>query len=272
MVVFKGQDEGPSSADGIAGHITEIRLNNRVKTMLGWREKREVRERVDLLSNELFEAMRASEEEIDETALSPNLLSRVQSRIAINRRRMEIASLAQSNSHARRHRSYLAWAAPTAAAAAILLALTCVAYLSRTNRTTSATREIAKVSPAADEPTASVQLTREAAKEAASARSKFQSVSKVRRHHPAGETANFELAELMSEEQQATEFLPLTLIPEGRPEEKAGENHQIVRMTLPRTALLAFGVPMNMERAGELVTADVMFGEDGVAHAIRFVH
>ncbi len=80
------------------------------------------------------------------------------------------------------------------------------------------------------------------------------------------------LNELMSEEQQATEFLPLTFVPEGKAEEKAGENRQIVRMTLPRTALLAFGVPMNMERAGELVTADVMFGEDGVAHAIRFVH
>jgi hypothetical protein len=238
--------------------------------MFGWREKRGARERVDLLSSELFEAMRASEEEIDETALSPDLLSRVQSRIAIKRRRMEIGSLVQSDSHARGHRSYLAWAT---AAAAILLALTFVAHLSRTNRTTSAPREIAKVSPAAAEPAASTQLTKEPAKEAA-ARLRPQSVSKVRRHQRVrnDDIATFRLNELMSEEQQATEFLPLTFVPEGRPEEKAGENRQIVRVTLPRTALLAFGVPMNMERVGELVTADVMFGEDGVAHAIRFVH
>jgi hypothetical protein len=233
--------------------------------MFGWREKRGARARVDLLSNELFEAMRASEEEIDETALSPNLLSRVQSRIAIKRRRMEIGSPVQSHGRARRHRSYLAWAT---AAAAILLALTFVVHLSRTNRTTSVPREIAKVSPAA--------AAQPPAKEAASALPTLrpQSVSKVRRHQRvrADDIAPLRLAELMPEEQQATEFLPLTFVPEGRPDEKAGENRHIVRMTLPRTALLAFGVPMNMERVGELVTADVMFGEDGVAHAIRFVH
>jgi hypothetical protein len=218
--------------------------------------------------------MRASEEEIDETALSSDLLSRVQSRIAIKRRRMEIGSLVHSHGHARHHRSYVAWLAWATAAAAILLALTFVAHLSRTNRTTSVTLEIAKVSPAAvAEPPAS---TEPPAKETASALPGLrpQSASKVRRHQRvrADDIATFRLNELMSEEQQATEFLPLTFVPEGRPEEKAGENHQIVRMTLPRTALLAFGVPMNMERAGELVTADVMFGEDGVAHAIRFVH
>jgi len=238
--------------------------------MFGWREKRGARGRVDLLSSELFEAMRATEEEIEETALSPDLLTRVQSRIAIKRRHMEIGSLVQSHGHARRHRSYLAWAT---VAAAVLLALTFVAHLSRTNRTTSVMQEISKVSTAA-EPAASTQLAQEPAKEAASARLRPQSVSKVRRHQRvrSDDIATFRLNELMSEEQQATEFLPLTFVPEGKPEEKAGENRQIVRMTLPRTALLAFGVPMNMERAGELVTADVMFGEDGVAHAIRFVH
>jgi hypothetical protein len=239
--------------------------------MFGWREKRGARGRVDLLSSELFEAMRASEDEIEETALSPDLLSRVQSRIAIKRRRMEAGSLVQSHGHARRHRSYLAWAT---AAAAILLALTFVAHLSRTNRTTAVPQEIVKVSPAAAEPAAPTQLAQEPAKEAASARLRPQSVSKVRRHQRvrADDIATLRLNELMSEEQQATEFLPLTFVPEGKAEEKAGENRQIVRMTLPRTALLAFGVPMNMERAGELVTADVMFGEDGVAQAIRFVH
>ena len=65
----------------------------------------------------------------------------------------------------------------------------------------------------------------------------------------------------------ATEFLPLTYV-----DDLGGQQSgHIVRMKVPRSALIAFGVPMNMERAGELITADVMIGDDGLARAIRFV-
>ena len=46
---------------------------------------------------------------------------------------------------------------------------------------------------------------------------------------------------------------------------------QIVRVELPRSALANFGLPVNMERYNEKVKADVIFGVDGLAHAIRFV-
>jgi hypothetical protein len=46
---------------------------------------------------------------------------------------------------------------------------------------------------------------------------------------------------------------------------------QIVRVELPRSALLAFGLPMNVNRYHEKVKADVFFGADGTARAIRFV-
>lgn len=46
---------------------------------------------------------------------------------------------------------------------------------------------------------------------------------------------------------------------------------QLVRVELPRSALLSFGLPMNVERADERVKADVLVGNDGVARAIRFV-
>jgi hypothetical protein len=254
--------------------------------MFGWREKRGTRERVDLLSSELFEAMRASEEEIDETALSPDLLSRVQGRIASRRRRIEIGPSVQSPGYTRGYKSYLAWAT---VAAAVLLALTFAARLTRTHRTNTAPQEIVEVSrsaisgpPAtADQPAAQPAAQPEAQPAAQPAEEtvspKPASLPLLRTEtgrktrHPRARTSDTAMAALMSEEQQATEFLPLTLIPE-EPEERAGENHQIVRVTLPRTTLLAFGVPMNMEHAGELVTADVMLGADGVAHAIRFVH
>jgi hypothetical protein len=46
---------------------------------------------------------------------------------------------------------------------------------------------------------------------------------------------------------------------------------RVVRVQLPRSALRAFGLPMNEDRAEEWVKADVLLGEDGLARAVRFV-
>ena len=46
---------------------------------------------------------------------------------------------------------------------------------------------------------------------------------------------------------------------------------QLVRVQLPRSALMRFGLPVNMDRANERVKADVLLGSDGIARAIRFV-
>jgi len=46
---------------------------------------------------------------------------------------------------------------------------------------------------------------------------------------------------------------------------------QLVRVELPRSALMRFGLPVNTERASERVKADVLVGSDGIARAIRFV-
>ena len=64
----------------------------------------------------------------------------------------------------------------------------------------------------------------------------------------------------------ATDFMPmngsdLTPIDSG----------SVVRVELPRSALESFGFPMNKERAGERIKADVVVGNDGLARAIRFV-
>jgi hypothetical protein len=50
-----------------------------------------------------------------------------------------------------------------------------------------------------------------------------------------------------------------------------GDGGQLVRVELSRSALIAFGVPMNVNRYNEKVKAEVLFGMDGMAHAIRFV-
>lgn len=50
------------------------------------------------------------------------------------------------------------------------------------------------------------------------------------------------------------------------------EGSGVVRVLVPRTTLLAFGLPMNHERAFEPLQAEVLIGEDGAAKAIRFLN
>ena len=65
----------------------------------------------------------------------------------------------------------------------------------------------------------------------------------------------------------ATDFIPLGNINNT----SLQEGGTIVRVELPRSALVRFGLPVNMDRVNENVKADVWLGVDGLAHAIRFV-
>jgi len=65
----------------------------------------------------------------------------------------------------------------------------------------------------------------------------------------------------------ATDFIPLRYMNAA----SLQEGGQIVRVEVPRSALANFGLPVNMDRYNERVKADVLFGVDGLAHAIRFV-
>ncbi|HKG12919.1 MAG TPA: hypothetical protein VKB12_06255 [Pyrinomonadaceae bacterium] len=64
-----------------------------------------------------------------------------------------------------------------------------------------------------------------------------------------------------------TEFIPLVRDAFFAQSEGA----HLVRVELPRSALASFGIPVNADRAGDRVKADVLLGEDGTARAIRFV-
>lgn len=73
-----------------------------------------------------------------------------------------------------------------------------------------------------------------------------------------GPTSNSEIA---------TDFIPVTY---GGVANLA-DGGRMVRVELPRSAMASFGLPVNMDHANERVKADVLFGVDGLAHAIRFV-
>lgn len=49
------------------------------------------------------------------------------------------------------------------------------------------------------------------------------------------------------------------------------EDMDVVHVEVPRSAMLAVGLEVSADRAGEMVEADVMLGSDGVARAVRFL-
>lgn len=64
-----------------------------------------------------------------------------------------------------------------------------------------------------------------------------------------------------------TDFYPLSYGDAQKPMESG----EVIRVQMPRAALVRFGLPVNVERANVPVKADLLIGEDGLAHAIRFV-
>ena len=68
-----------------------------------------------------------------------------------------------------------------------------------------------------------------------------------------------------SDEENVTPFMPL--VAGGTPLTSG----QLVRVSMPRSALASLGLPVNPASGGDAVKADVLLGDDGLAHAIRFV-
>jgi hypothetical protein len=65
----------------------------------------------------------------------------------------------------------------------------------------------------------------------------------------------------------ATDFIPLSYGGVQKPMESG----EVIRMEMPRSALIAFGLPVNVDRADTPVKAELLLGEDGMARAIRFL-
>jgi len=49
------------------------------------------------------------------------------------------------------------------------------------------------------------------------------------------------------------------------------ERGELLRVTVPASTMRSVGLPVNEERIGDRVYADVLVGEEGLARAIRFV-
>ncbi len=85
-------------------------------------------------------------------------------------------------------------------------------------------------------------------------------------HTPGGTVDDNNTSGEQSEDNLAADFVPYPPGGSIQPFESA----QILRVTLPGSALVAMGFPIDGDRAGERFTADVLVGEDGLPRAIRF--
>lgn len=66
---------------------------------------------------------------------------------------------------------------------------------------------------------------------------------------------------------EGNDYLPLTYLADAA----AMESGTVVRVEMSRSALISLGVPVELNRSDELLKADVVLGDDGVARAIRLV-
>lgn len=81
-------------------------------------------------------------------------------------------------------------------------------------------------------------------------------------------TVNLGAVEVASpREEVATDFIPVNYSGAQPPL----DGGQVVRVKMPRAALASFGLPVNAERSHEPIKADVLYGADGLARAVRFV-
>jgi len=152
---------------------------------------------------------------------------------------------------------------PAAIAAMLLIAISVIAY--RVNRRVTGDRQFAKQEHPQSAPTVNEEPRKQEQVAGVQEQEVSPSVPKPRhvRHTSARRPENTQLA---NHAEIATDFIPLSYMTAANLQ----DGGQIVRVELPRSALAKFGLPVNLDR-NEKVKADVLFGVDGMAHAIRFI-
>lgn len=183
-----------------------------------------------------------------------------------------------ARSHWRAARWWVA-AAVAAAAAVVVLALLLPARLkSPVSPTQTAVKQVSPAStdpkPADMPPTAKSvnQSQPDLESKSAVAKSNLPAVPRkrttiVRADRAAITGRQDESAVLTNKAGNPSEYFPLTYLASAT----AMESGTVVRIQVSRAKLISLGLPMDGERANELVKADLVLGDDGVARAIRLV-
>ncbi|MEO6725381.1 MAG: hypothetical protein ABIU20_10700, partial [Blastocatellia bacterium] len=195
-------------------------------------------------------AARADEEVINAAADSPFLFQRVRAQLAVEPKRQASRGFFAALSGGRSPQ----WAIAVTMVAAVIT----IAALTRWPGETplppdyhSVAEESVKVGPVAIAPNNSPPKS-------------VNAEVSIRR---AKSAASPRRASRTEEQEVTTEYLPLTYLAYA---DDANSGH-VVRVQMPRAALLTLGVPVGAEPSAELVKADVIVGDDGLARAIRLV-
>jgi hypothetical protein len=163
-------------------------------------------------------------------------------------------------------RSWQRWA--LAAAAAILIASGFIVYRAIQNESQKDNKAHTEKTPA---PKPSVEREEQVVKESGeTAPRRVSRAPRPRRGHPQRLNKPFIIDGITAysrDSEYATDFYPLAYGGDQKPMESG----EVIRVQMPRSALIAFGLPVNVERADVPVKADLLVGEDGLARAIRFV-
>jgi hypothetical protein len=92
--------------------------------------------------------------------------------------------------------------------------------------------------------------------------------NKIRRHqNNRAPRRVIDSGDIAANNETVTDFIPLTFLADAT----AVDSGVVVRVELSRSALLAMGLPVDVERTESRVKADMIVGDDGVARAVRFV-
>jgi hypothetical protein len=161
------------------------------------------------------------------------------------------------------------WMYVAASVAAIALIVTILAFATRNRESQPPVPEKAVIptplTPEAPRQSPSTTITPEKTVAVRSSRAAGKALATARASR--SKPLNYETEKLNPSDEIATEFIPLM----NREALSQMDGGQVMRVELPRSALMTFGLPMDMERATERIKADVLVGNDGLARAIRFV-
>jgi hypothetical protein len=150
-----------------------------------------------------------------------------------------------------------------AAATTILIALAFIGYRTIQNKSQTDNREMTG-KPPARQPSVNLeeQVTKVSAGLEQGRRMRSPKPRRGKRPRP-----SIQFIADAKDREYTTDFILLRYGKDTEPMESG----EVIRVQMPRSALITFGLPVNVERAGEMVKADLLIGEDGLARAIRFV-
>jgi hypothetical protein len=162
-------------------------------------------------------------------------------------------------------RRYTGYWVAAGIAAVLLIAVSVIALRSRTDPPKSMNAQQTEQPPIKKEEP-SEELRPEESRPVFETPKVEEVVAQKRRRRTVRRPANSAIANHVNRE-IATDFMPLGYLNPATLQ----DGGQIIRVELPRSTLVNFGLPVNMDRYNEKVKADVLLGVDGMARAIRFV-